>query len=430
MFVPKFFIVPALLLAATGGYIALNPGGTLVRGGGTNGGQLVAAAAATATPVEAQPAATPRPVLPPGLTGTLVYRTLAADGTRQRVAVRFPANEEISREPEHGGIDDVSSADGTWRTHMDCRSASGCAQSLVASDGRTRPLAGELAWAPAGHRYAMRVYADGATGADDLSIIDPETGERHSLNAALVAQYGSGAHIYGFGWDASGDGLIAVTADGAGWNISRFDAEGRRTVLAEVHDLPQYLYRSPDGTKFAYTASGGAGWRMMLFDATARSVRDLGAMGSDGPDGKPVTVGPDQKGPMYVAWAPDSATLAFGGGFDPPYVMHIVRAGDGRVLTTRFPDGYPGEIKWSPAGALIAVSTYNVPRTHHESWLVDPATGVARDVLSGCVIIWSPSGKFLAIHGEKEPGVAIADAETLDHAQLTHTVGDTPIGWE
>jgi hypothetical protein len=62
--------------------------------------------------------------------------------------------------------------------------------------------------------------------------------------------------------------------------------------------------------------------------------------------------------------------------------------------------------------------------------VVDPATGVARDVLSGCVIVWSPDSRFLAIHGEREPGIAIADVETLQHAQLTHTPGDTPLRWE
>jgi hypothetical protein len=51
-------------------------------------------------------------------------------------------------------------------------------------------------------------------------------------------------------------------------------------------------------------------------------------------------------------------------------------------------------------------------------------------VLSGCVIVWSPDSRFLAIHGEREPGIAIADVETLQHAQLTHTPGDTPLRWE
>ena len=423
MLVPKFFIVPAALLAVTAGYIAVNPGGGSVRG--------VERAAQSPT-VQPTPGATAtaRSALPSGLSGTLTYRTFAAaDGGHELVAVRFPTNEEVAHTSDDSTIEDEYSADGLWRTHLDCRNASGCVSSLVSTDGRVAPFDGEIRWAPAGHRYAVRTYAQGGVGADDLAIVDPDTGARQSLNASLAAAEGNGAKMYGFAWDAAGDGIIAVTADSAGWNFSQFGVEGGRIMLTSIQALPQYVYRSPDGTRFAFTASGDAGWHMMLFDATTNRVLDLGAMGSDGPDGLPVTVGPDQKGPMYIAWSPDGRTIAFGGGFDPPYVMHIVDLPSGRVLTTTFPDGYPGEIKWSPSGALLAVSTYNEPRTHHESWLVDPDTGAARDVLSGCVIIWSPDGKFLAIHGEREPGVAIADVETLEHAQLTHTVGDTPVSW-
>ncbi len=419
--VPKFFIVPAALLGITAGYIAANPGGRPVRG--------VERASLSRT-VETTPEATstPQRALPPGLSGTLTYRTFAPGGGRERVTMRFPANEELLRTTDDSATEDAYSADGLWHTHLDCRNPTGCVYSLMSADGRVEPFDGELRWAPQGHRYVVRTYAQGGAGADDLAIINPQSGARQSLNASLAAREGNGAHIYGFAWDASGE-IIAVTADSVGWNLSRFGLDGARTVLTSIRALPQYLYRSPDGARLAFTASGDAGWHMMLFDTTTNVVTDLGAMGSDGPDGLPVTVGPDQKGPMYIAWSPDGTTIAFGGGFEPPYVMHIVDLASGRVLTTTFPDGYPGEIKWSPGGALLAVSTYNEPRTHHESWVVDPKTGTAQDVLSGCVIIWSPDGKFLAIHGEREPGVAIVDIETLQHVQLSHTVGDTPISW-
>jgi Tol biopolymer transport system component len=99
------------------------------------------------------------------------------------------------------------------------------------------------------------------------------------------------------------------------------------------------------------------------------------------------------------------------------------------VARTQFPSGYPGEIKWSPDGTSIAVSTYDVNRTHHETWAVDPATGAGRHIMDGCVIVWSPDSRFLAVHGEDRPGIAIIDATSGERMQLTSDPADVPISW-
>ena len=139
--------------------------------------------------------------------------------------MRFPGNDEVSRATDDSATEDEYSADGLWHTHLDCRTSTGCVYSLMSADGRVAPFDGEIRWAPEGHRYAIRTYAQDGVGTDDLAVVDPDTGARQSLNASLAAREGNGAHIYGFAWDAS-NGIIAVTADSAGWNLSRFGIDG------------------------------------------------------------------------------------------------------------------------------------------------------------------------------------------------------------
>jgi hypothetical protein len=99
------------------------------------------------------------------------------------------------------------------------------------------------------------------------------------------------------------------------------------------------------------------------------------------------------------------------------------------MQTTEFAEGYPGEIFWTNDSRRIGVSTYDTDRKRHEVYVVDPDTGVARHVISGCIILWSPDGRFIAVHGEAEPGIAIADVDTLESGRLTHDRRDFPIAW-
>jgi Tol biopolymer transport system component len=440
MSLPRFFILPVALLAATAGYIALNPGAG-----------PVAQVAGVPTPTEAHarlvaPTATPAPAdeLPDGLSGKLTYRT-----GRDEVTVQLPEAGELDRRPVQFGPHALTSADGMWTADRDCATPAGGARScslvLTATDGRVRNLQLDIdlqwsravQWSPAGHQLAMLVSGEHGSR---LAILN----EPYAGSGAASSQRGIGlesANVSAFAWTndimrADGHevgGIIAARGDGDGYALVQIDADsGEERVLATLRELPNFFYPSPDHSMVAFTGSSVDGWHLFLYDNRHRDeVRDLGPMGSDGPDGKPVVQStPDVKIPMYIAWSPDGKTLAFGGGLEPPYVMTIIDIASGDMHRTQFPDGYPGEIAWSPDGTRLAVSTYNIPRTHHESWVVDPATGVARDVLSGCVIVWSPDSRFLAIHGEKEPGIAIADVETLQHAQLTHTAGDTPLRWE
>jgi Tol biopolymer transport system component len=191
-----------------------------------------------------------------------------------------------------------------------------------------------------------------------------------------------------------------------------------------------YFHPSPSGAFFAYTASSAAGWRLFTVNAATLQVTDHGAMGADGPDGLPVPDAPGGgKGPMYIAWSVGGSRLAFGGGFDPPYSMTVLDLATGTTVRTPFASGYPGEIRWSPDGTQIAVSTYDTERTHHETWVVDPETGAGTHLMNGCIIVWSPDSRFLAVHGENVPGIAIVEAATGARMQLTANSTDAPLLW-
>lgn len=442
MNVPYAVLVPVLLTAATAAYVFAGPSHSSHQSARA---EEVVAAPDTSTPADAGTAAptptvvpgamgTPDPVpgLPRGLAGQLTYRT----GTgRQLVTVQFPDATELSRQPDPGVTAGDVSADGTWRSQLSCPStdAQQCSLQLIGADGTTRTIGVSenaqrshgLQWSPEGHTLVlMSSSPDGSSG---LAVVsDPAIDDPREL--ALEP----GESLTDFAWMAdSRTVLVATTHDGAQGKISRLDTEsGEVTTVTTLPQAATYLYPSPDRSLFAFTGSTAKSWDLYVLDPLTASARDLGPMGSDTNGGLPVNVPLDVKGPMYIGWSPDSTRVAFGGGLEPPYVMTTIDLRSGKVLRTEFPDGYPGEIKWSPDGARIAVSAYNVPRTHHESYIVDPNTGVATDVLSGCVIVWSPDSRFLAIHGERIPGVAIADVVRLEHTQLTHGVGDTPLRWE
>ena len=389
-------------------------------------------AAANARAMTGTPSAIPADApLADRLSGRLTYRT-----GKERVTTQFPAAAEVSREPDGTEKYDLTSADGVWRAHHSCTVANSpqCALDLIATDGRTGRLdvdadlqwSRDVQWSPRGHVLAIDYSVDSSTVKAHLSLIDdPASGA-----ARVIA-----ANARTFAWVEGGDALaVAIDArDGTGAMLRRISTDGRESAVAPLGEMPNYLYPAPNSSIVAFTMNSVAGWNLETYDASAGEVRDLGPMGSDGPGATPVVrAAPDVKVPMYIAWSPDGSSpskIAFGGGFEPPYTMTIVDIASGAKLTTNFTDGYPGEIRWTRDGRRLAVSTYNLERTHHETYVVDPVTGIAMHVIAGCIIVWSPDGRFLAVHGEREPGIVIADVDTGEHLQLTHVATDAPLSW-
>jgi Tol biopolymer transport system component len=420
----RLLIVPPLLVACVAAYSLAVPSHRSA-GQAPEPTRGAASPTATATPTASVTATIPTPVaavgLPQGLAGQLTYR---AD--REFVTVAFPSASAIQHGPVPPIDGAIPSADGLWSATTDCPST--CHVLLKRSDGTERvldvPYVAAFHWSPEGHHLAFTTSASGnhPTAYNLMLIDDLERGEPRSLYTTR------NGWEHPFEWLPAGDLLIADNSSSDA-RLERVATDGHATTIATMPTTVWYLYASPDRTAVAFTQDSPHGWQLWTVAAATGEVRNVGNMGSDPAGLAPPVENPTVKGPMYIAWSPDGTKVAFGGGYEPPYIMTIANLTSGAKHRTQFPDGYPGEIKWSPDGSRLAVSSYNLPRTHHESYVVDPDTGVARDILSGCVIVWSPDSRFLAIHGEREPGVAIADVATLEHAQLTHTAGDTPLSW-
>lgn len=412
MKLPLVVIAPAVLGVITVGYIFGNP---VRSSSGEQAPATVGTATATAPPATSTPSAPSTDPLGSRLSGKLTYRT--AD---ELVTVQFPAGDEVTHVPVPPANEEVS-ADGEWRARSDC-TEHGCSFQLTGADGAPRTFdagaGAELRWSPTGHALAVKAYL--GPGGSDLEVIeDPGADEPRVIAGSDMPRAVRARQVGGFAWTADGDGLIAAIGDAGGGVLVKLGLEGEEDSLAKLSGLPPFLYASPDGGRYAYTVDHPLGWRLYVYDAAGRSVIFSGAMGSDGPGGTPVSTRPDVKSPMYIAWSPDGTKLAFGGGFEPPYVMTTVDVASGVAVKTHFAEGYPGEIKWSPDGSRMAVSTYSPDRSRHEVYIVAPASGVARHVFSGCLIVWSPDGRFLASHVEKQPGVWVIDADTGERAQVT-----------
>jgi hypothetical protein len=323
--------------------------------------------------------------------------------------------------------DDLSSSHGWWlqfsgddtcvaALHDDAQGNAG----LYAMQFQSCPL---FAWSPDRERVAFTTLTD--DNRNQLIVVDGE----HPLTHVLFDR--SDSSIVAIAW--AGERLLVSGVFGGRSGLRWLALDGTLATIDGVPGAPPYLYPSPDGTRFLFTQAAAAGWQLWMLDARTDVVTSLGNMGSD-PAGTapPAESSPEntgKSGPMYISWSPDGTQVAFGGGFEPPFMMTTVQLADGARAVTRLPNGYPGEIRWSSDSARIAVSTYDIERTHHETWVVDPTTGAGRHVMDGCVIVWSPGGRFLAVHGEDVAGITIINADTGERGQLTHTRDDAPIEW-
>ncbi|MEX2247399.1 MAG: hypothetical protein WEC75_12020 [Dehalococcoidia bacterium] len=422
--IPRFFILPVVLLGLTALYVAANPSGAHVEGTPT------ATATRTLLPT-ATPTATVTPYapsdLPDGLSGRLTYRT-----GRELVTVEFAddAATERSRETPLSSQPGMISADGAWSFNAICADQCGAIEFVAAAGERhTARLDGgymDARWSPDGHTLALLTQSPGGELPRSLIIVveDPAAPAPRVVIDSLMGLYTAIA------W--SGDQIVAAIEGDTATQLQLISLNGSIRPVGDVTSRISYFHPAPDGRTFAFTQTSMQGWRLMSVDVWAEQVRDHGNMGSD-PAGvaPPISTPPDGgKGPMYIAWSPDSSKLAFGGGFEPPYTMNTVNLLTGSVARSEFAEGYPGEIEWTRDSDRIAVSTYDVERTHHETYVVDPDTGAARFLVSGCVLEWSPDGRFLAVHEEGDPGIVIVDVDAGARGKLTHVSSDVPVVWE
>jgi Tol biopolymer transport system component len=418
----RLFVLPAVLLAGVIGYVALNPTGAAVEPIAKE--TPLPAAKATNTPRPPTPTATPFPgeFQLEGLSGTLTYQSTGL------VSVEFPSGKVVESRELPSSL--RTSSDGAWRENLVCREHGGCSVSFTpVQGGRGTELAGEYnttagtRWHPLSRAYAIS-DGDANDGPAKRIFVIQDVADP----VARLAYEAGDANINSFEW--FGDALLVSESAGVSTDIRVIGMSGAASTVASFDTVVPYFHPSTDGQTFAFAASDPDGWRLLTIDAAGGEVVDRGAMGSDGPGGVPVPDPPDGgKGPMYIAWSPEGSRLAFGGGFEPPYTMTVVDLSSGGVARTEFASGYPGEMRWSPDGTQLAVSTYDVERTHHETWVVDPAVGAGVHLMNGCIIVWSPDSRFLAVHGEDVPGIAIVETATGARMQLTANSTDTPLLW-
>jgi hypothetical protein len=437
----RFFVVPGVLLAASVGYVMLNPSGGAL--------EPIPTKTPTSTP---RPTYTPRPTATPvpvtlDLQGTLAWQP----GNDPWRAVEFPSGAAV-RPPRAEEDPAFRSYDGTWeRREKPAPSAPGerlprWEISFRARDGRLSRLDGQClivsegGWAPASQAYAFGVADhEPAPGASGVVIAnrDPAPGasrivvvEDPAAPVLTVAYSASpGTFASAFAW--YGDDLIVAEDDGTATRLAVVGLDGTRRSVGDValdSGAVWYLDDSPDGHTYAFTIAGPDTLRLMTVDARTLTVTDHGAIAVVEAPPEEDSLAPCPRGYTRFSWSPDGSRLVSSLGSEPPYIMTVVDVASGTAVRPVLPPGILGEMAWSPDGAAIAVSVC-FDRTHHETWIVDPATGLQHRLIDGSGIVWSPDSRFLAVRGEDRPGIAIIEVATGARMQLTHDPGDIPISW-
>jgi hypothetical protein len=111
--------------------------------------------------------------------------------------------------------------------------------------------------------------------------------------------------------------------------------------------------------------------------------------------------------------------------------MHIL-ATDGLAAPHAYylREGYAGEMKWSPDGSQLAISTYSLDRKEHNVYLLGSLrSNELRFLNDGCLIFWSPDGRFIV--AKREPhDLGVAAIRVSDGLSWTVTkIKMTPASW-
>jgi WD40 repeat protein len=182
----------------------------------------------------------------------------------------------------------------------------------------------------------------------DIISVDPDGGEWQCLlcNTPRVGRGSAGrdgAVLYQLG--TGEDSRVMLGEPGRG-----------QRALTENGESASCPVLSPDGTKVAYLAKDEG--------STELRVRPV-----DG--GDPVTLARDLESSEFVAWSPDSASIAYAGG--APLQVWVVSAAGGAPRAVSGPGGdYP---VWSPDGELIAFAIWTEDSDPDQGTWVVPSLG-------------------------------------------------------
>ncbi len=194
---------------------------------------------------------------------------------------------------------------------------------------------------------------------------------------------------------------------------------------------------SPDGAAIAFVTSTDEGaWLITkLMVKEGERVTEVAQLG--GGDAPPLIVA-DKAGarsadgvPLVVAWSPDGQTLAWGSVNDPPYNLHLAARGAWEARALPLAGGWVGELHWSPDGRYLAISTYADDRSDHTLLVFDSLGDEPPEQLAkGCVIVWAPDSRHLALHGEPktQPGLWVVSVDG-ESRRVIDRLGVAPFAW-
>jgi WD40 repeat protein len=255
--------------------------------------------------------------------------------------------------------------------------------------------------------------------------------------------------VYDLGWSADGKQIVASTDLG----MLSWDLESNRTITTASGGGVTGVW-SPDGKRLAYSGTRG---NIVIWDGASEIVLESDASGYGGaydfawsPDGKKIASGtlggypfpiwdiasktalrvPGDYGTVFkVAWSPDGKYVASGGDtvriwnadngqpvqtlkvyansgltWSPDSRQLAVKASGiqlsiwdvptGKLVTTM--DTFGGDMRWSPDGAYLITSNYDVIDAKRQE-LVGALADTQKQRVSHSSLAWSPDGARVAI---------------------------------
>jgi hypothetical protein len=202
-------------------------------------------------------------------------------------------------------------------------------------------------------------------------------------------------------------------------------------------ELGTAQFPSPDGGAIAFvrTADEGAWLIPRLMVLEGGQITEVGQLG----DGDSPSLVLGGKGgarsrggvPLIVSWSPDGQTLSWGSVAEPQYTLQLAERGSWKARSLPLEGGYAGELAWAPDGRHLAISTYAEDRTDHTILMLDTAgSEPPKQVAKGCVMVWSPNGRYLALHGEPRTQLGLWVVSVNGGArQVIDRLGVAPFAW-